>query len=157
MIKSLSAPFSSLFQFICLVHPVPFFSSKGSFILLNINHSHVSSACTLKISGADPGFFLGGGALVSFSTSTLINHILFFCRIPVVLENRRSSWGGGAAHPLHPPPRSAPGYDCLDECIGVRSHHLQKTIRNSSKGITALCPISKRGPLQGDAYVPSLK
>ena len=34
----------------------------------------------------------------------------FFCRIPVVLENRRSSrgGGGGAAHPLHPPPRSAP-------------------------------------------------
>ena len=28
--------------------------------------------------GADPGFFLGGGALVSFSTSTLINHIAFF-------------------------------------------------------------------------------
>ena len=30
----------------------------------------------------------------------------FFGRIPVVLENRRSSQGGGA-HPLHPPPRSA--------------------------------------------------
>ena len=28
--------------------------------------------------GADPVFFLGGGALVSFSTSTLINHIVFF-------------------------------------------------------------------------------
>ena len=27
--------------------------------------------------GADPGFFLGGGALVSCSTSTPINHILF--------------------------------------------------------------------------------
>ena len=46
-----------------------------------------------------------------------------FCRIPVVLENRRSSRGGGGgpphppppppppppAHPLHPPPISAPG------------------------------------------------
>ena len=63
------------------------------------------------ISGADPGFFLGGGALVSCSTSTPINHIVFFfCRIPVVLENRRSSQGGGGAHPLHPPPRSAPAY-----------------------------------------------
>ena len=31
----------------------------------------------------------------------------FFFRIQVVLENRRSSRGGGA-HPLHPPPRSAP-------------------------------------------------
>ena len=57
--------------------------------------------------GADPGFFLGGGALVSCSTSTPINHIVFsFGRIPVVLENRRSCQGG--AHPLHPPPRSAP-------------------------------------------------
>ena len=41
-------------------------------------------------------FFLGGGALVSCSTSTPINHIVFFfCRIPVVLENCRSSQGGG--------------------------------------------------------------
>ena len=40
-------------------------------------------------------FFLGGGALVSCSTSTPINDIVFFfCRIPVVLENRRSSRGG---------------------------------------------------------------
>ena len=29
-------------------------------------------------SGADTGFFLGGGALVSCSTSTPINHIVFF-------------------------------------------------------------------------------
>ena len=35
-------------------------------------------------------------------------HSFFFCRIPVVFENRRSSQGGrGGAHPLHPPPRSA--------------------------------------------------
>ena len=34
----------------------------------------------------------------------------FFGRIPVVLENRRSSQGGGDAHPLHPPPRSVPVY-----------------------------------------------
>ena len=44
------------------------------------------------IARADPGFFLGGGALVSCgSTSTPINHIVFFGRIPAVLENRRSS------------------------------------------------------------------
>ena len=63
----------------------------------------------ITAAGADPGFFLGGGALVSCSISTLINHI-FFCRIPVVLENRRSFQGGGGvgAHSLHPPPRSAP-------------------------------------------------
>ena len=44
------------------------------------------------------------------STSTPINHIVFlFCRIPVVLENRRSSQGGGGGVrtpctlPLDPP------------------------------------------------------
>ena len=66
---------------------------------------------TLKTSkesaGADPGFFLGAGALVSCSTSTPINHIVsFFCRIPVVLENRRSSQGGvrtPCTLPLDPP------------------------------------------------------
>ena len=62
--------------------------------------------------GADPGFFLGGGALVACSTSThAINHIVFcfFCRIPVVLENRKSSQGGGVRTPctlpLDPPLR----------------------------------------------------
>ena len=60
-------------------------------------------------SGADPVFFLGGGALVSCSTSTSINHIVFFCRIPVVLEKRRSSQGKGGGGrtprtlPLDPP------------------------------------------------------
>ena len=54
-------------------------------------------------------FFLGGGALVSCSTSTPISHIVFFFgTIPVLFENRRSSQGGGSAHPMHPPPRSAP-------------------------------------------------
>ena len=57
-----------------------------------------------SIPGADPGFFLGGGALVSCSTSTPINHIVFFCRIPVVLENRRSSREGGGCAPPAPSP-----------------------------------------------------
>ena len=65
-----------------------------------------------SVTWADPGFFLGGGALVSCSTSTSINNIVFFGRIPFVLENRRSSQGGGGVHPLHPPPRSAPVLDC---------------------------------------------
>ena len=58
-------------------------------------------------SGADPGFFSGGGALVSCSTSTPINHIVFFfCRITAVLENRRSSQVGvrtPCTLPLDPP------------------------------------------------------
>ena len=59
-----------------------------------------------QVPGADPGFFLGGGALVSCSTSKPINHIVFFffCRIPVVLENRRSSQGGGEWAPPAPSP-----------------------------------------------------
>ena len=51
--------------------------------------------------GADPGFFLGGGALVSCSTSTPINHRI--CRIQVVLENRKSS-GGEVCTPPAPSP-----------------------------------------------------
>ena len=43
------------------------------------------------IAGADPGLFLGKGALVSCSTSTPINHIVFFLQNTNVLENRRSS------------------------------------------------------------------
>ena len=58
-----------------------------------------------KFPGADPGFFLGGGALVSCSTSTPINHIVFFWRIPVVSENCRSSQGGeGGCAPPAPSP-----------------------------------------------------
>ena len=59
--------------------------------------------------GADPGFFFRRGCtrpLLYFNTNK--PHSFFFCRIPVVLENRRSSQGEGGAHPLHPPPRSAP-------------------------------------------------
>ena len=32
----------------------------------------------MYMSGADPEFLLGGGALVSCSTSTAVNHIVFF-------------------------------------------------------------------------------
>ena len=74
--------------------------------------------------GADPAFFLGGGALVSCSTP--ITHIVFFCRIPVVLENRRSSREGGLAHPPHPPPRSAPALLTGQEGQLIDQH---KTVR----------------------------
>ena len=72
---------------------------------------------SLKITpsaGADPGFVLGGGALVSCSASTPINHIVFFflqnascIRKPQVISGR------GGALPLHPPPRSAPALSLL--------------------------------------------
>ena len=58
--------------------------------------------------GADPGFFLGGCALVSCSTSTPINHIVFFSQNTSCIRKPQIVSGGGGAHPLHPPPRSAP-------------------------------------------------
>ena len=57
--------------------------------------------------GADPGFFLGGGALVSGSTSTPINHIVFLFAEYQLYQKTKGHLRGGA-HPLHPPPRSTP-------------------------------------------------
>ena len=49
------------------------------------------------MSGADPGFFFSRRGctrlLLYFNTNK--PHSFFFCRIPVVLGNRRSSQGGG--------------------------------------------------------------
>ena len=84
---------------ICLLLPFNHLINKTRYLCLK-GHVHTKLDSP---SGEDPGFFLGGGALVSCSTS------FFFCRIPVVLENHRSSQGGGGAHPPHPPPRSASG------------------------------------------------
>ena len=71
--------------------------SRDNFFWVVQNNQATVNSIPNENSGADPGFFLGGGALVSCSTSTPINHIVFFfCRIPVVLENRRSSQGGCA-------------------------------------------------------------
>ena len=47
--------------------------------------------------------------LLCFNTNKP-HSFFFFCRIPVALENCRSSQRGReGVHPLHPPPRSAPG------------------------------------------------
>ena len=63
-------------------------------------------------SGADPGVFFRRGCtrlLLYFNTNK--PHSFFFCRIPVVLENRRSSQEGGGGLrtpctlPLYPPLR----------------------------------------------------
>ena len=65
----------------------------------------------LYFTGADPGFFLGGGAVVSCSTPTPINHIVFCVCVQntsCIRKPQVISGGEGGAHPLHPPPRSAP-------------------------------------------------
>ena len=84
--------------------------------------SHCCYSLAEGCQGQIQDFFRGGGgALISCSTSTPIDHIVFFCRIPVVLENCRSSQGGGGVHPLHPPPRRAPGCGMLvaSSCINL--------------------------------------
>ena len=77
----------------------------------------------------------------------------FFCRIPVVLENRRSSQGrgGGNAHPLQPPPRSAPVNTLLicfsfsliqdiDECTAnIHRCNLNASCTNNLGSFTCNC------------------
>ena len=58
--------------------------------------------------GADPGFFLGGAALVSCSTSTPINHIVFLQNTSCIRKPQVISGGGGGVRtpctlPLDPP------------------------------------------------------
>ena len=62
-----------------------------------------------KIRGGSRIFLRRGCTLLLLYFNTNKPHSFFCCRIPVVLENRRSSRGGeGGAHPQHPPSRSAP-------------------------------------------------
>ena len=57
-------------------------------------------------------FFRRGCTRLLLYFNTNKAHSFFFCRIPVLLENRRSCrrGGGGVRNPLHPPPRSNPVY-----------------------------------------------
>ena len=72
---------------------------------LKSNNVVIDGSENKPVRGADPGFFFRRGALVSCSISTPINHIVFWGgRIPVVLENRRSSQGGGGCAPPAPSP-----------------------------------------------------
>ena len=72
----------------------------------------------LFIQGRIQDFFLGGGALVSCSTSTPINHSFFLENTSCIIKPQVIS-GGGGAH-MHPPPRSAPVICAV--CCFSRSH-----------------------------------
>ena len=70
---------------------------------------------------ADPGFFLEGGALVSCSTSTPINHIVFFLQnTSCIRKPQVISWGG--ANPVHSLPRSAPVMVVVGEMLSGVIH-----------------------------------
>ena len=59
-------------------------------------------------SGADPGFLLGGGA--SPRNDVTDGEVKKFEKRVRIYEDESFIWGGGGggAHPLHRPPRSAP-------------------------------------------------
>ena len=63
----------------------------------------------IALQGRIQDFFLGGGALVSCSTSFFFLQDTSCIRKPQVISRGGGGGGGGAAHPLHPPPRSASG------------------------------------------------
>ena len=104
-------------------HPPSSQDGRPAPIMLNMKHI-ILYLVFVYVPGADPGFFLGGGALVSCSTSTPINHIVFFffwqntscIRKPHVISGEG---GGGGAHLLHPPPRSAPA--CNNESKKIQA------------------------------------
>ena len=71
----------------------------------------------LQTQGRIQDFFQGRGALVSCSTSTPINHIVFFfSQNTSCIRKSQVISGGGGAHPLHPPPRSTPETSILSHC-----------------------------------------
>ena len=74
-----------------------------------------------NIRGGSRIFFRRGCTRLLLYFNTNKPHSFFFCRIPVVLENRRSSLGG-AAHPLYPPPRSGHEYSNLFTFSGTNSY-----------------------------------
>ena len=77
-------------------------------IYYTIIHSKYFSVSDWLKPGAYPGIFLGGGALVSCSTSTPINHIAFFFWQNTSCIRKPQVISGGGVHLLHPPPRSLP-------------------------------------------------
>ena len=108
---------------------------------LQIQNSSLPSSVSMwptrvRLQGRIQDFFLGGGALVSCSSSTPINHIVFFWLLQNTscIRNRRSSQEGGA-HPLHPPPRSAPGLRCPNEFPRVSDTLAEKTWEGAVQGL----------------------
>ena len=95
------------------------------------------------MSGADPGFFFRRGCtslLLYFNTNK--SHSFFLqntscIRKPQVISRR----GGGDAHPLHPPPISAPACSSSRVCLPCFVQFRQKKLRAVNKLNLTLQPI----------------
>ena len=81
----------------------------------------------LTCSGADPGFFLGGGALVSCSASTPINQIVFFLQNTSCIRKPQ-------VIPLRPVPRSAPAAHTNFHIISPAAGCIQTSLKRPSFG-----------------------
>ena len=105
---------SIIFTFIgsCLyVYYIPLALSYISGKLQSWTKSVKNVALSYQPQGQIQDFFLGGGALVSCSTSTPINHIVFFFFFTEYQLYQKTTGhlrGEVGVHPLHPPPRSTP-------------------------------------------------
>ena len=89
-------------------------------------------------SGADPGFFFRRGCtrlLLYFNTSK--PHSFFWQNTSCIKKPQfmggGGGGGGGGAHPLHPPPRSAPVVQQLDHGIPVKSALFRLCFTNGSE------------------------
>ena len=75
-----------LYFFVIIVSITMYYDEEHCKLFTAFNHQVIKELACSRLSvgrehffaGADPGFFLGGVALVSCSTSTPINHIVFF-------------------------------------------------------------------------------
>ena len=79
-------------------------------------------ACCNSLPECDESFLTinRGGSRIFFSnTNKPLSVFFFFCRIPVVLEHRRLSPGGGGAHPLHQGGQRLGGETSASEQKGV--------------------------------------
>ena len=94
-------------------------------------HGHnTKRSLSSYIPGADAGFFLGGGALVFCSTSTPVNHIVFFWQNTSCIRKPQVISGGvrtPCTLPLDPPLHSHESkqvcYRCVSLHVTERSHN----------------------------------
>ena len=103
---------------------------------LKLANYSIKSKYIITCTGADPGFFLGGGAPLR---KTLLTGEVkkFLKRI-----RRRRLHTRGSAHPLHPPPRFAPDVYVVRYVYNYKTSHLnqQKSVYVSVWSLTCNRP-----------------